>query len=117
MSRSEAAFFFELEKQLPSGYYIFPKMRVADMLDIPNGHSYYKLRNRALPKHIDFLICDHYFKPLVAIEINGTSHNNPYQQGSDRVKNEMFKDSGLRLETINVGTDFTHSIELLMKNL
>ena len=113
MSRSESAFFFELQKQLPQGYYVFPKMRIADVLDIPNGHDYYRMRNKALPKHIDFLICDKYFKPVVAIEINGSSHNSFKQQEADRIKNEMFRDSGLPLETINVGHNFTESISQL----
>ena len=110
MSRSESAFFFELQKQLPSDFHIFPKMRIADVLDIPNGHDYYRMRNKALPKHIDFLISDKYFKPIVAIEINGSSHNSFKQQQADRIKNEMFKDSGLPLETVNVGTNFADSI-------
>jgi hypothetical protein len=111
MSKSESAFFFELQKQLTQEYYVFPKMRIADVLDIPNGHDYYRMRNKALPKHIDFLVCDKFFKPLVAIEINGSSHNSFKQQEADRIKNEMFKDSGLPLETINVGTSFIQSVE------
>ncbi|HEY0221026.1 MAG TPA: DUF2726 domain-containing protein [Candidatus Paceibacterota bacterium] len=117
MSRSESAFFFELQKQLPTDYHIFPKMRVADVLDIPNGHDYYRMRNKALPKHIDFLICDKYFKPLVAIEVNGFSHNSFKQQEIDRVKQEMFKDSGLSLETINVGSSFVESISKIKQTL
>lgn len=117
MSRSESAFFFELQKQLPTDFYVFPKMRIADVLDIPNGHDYYRMRNKALPKHIDFLICDKYFKPMVAIEVNGSSHNSLRQIEADRIKNEMFKDSGLPLETINVGTSFDQSIRGIMNLL
>lgn len=113
MNQSEAAFFFELQRQLPEGYYIFPKMRIADMLDIPNGHDYYRMRNKILPKHIDFLVCDKNFKPAVAIEINGASHNSFKQQEADRIKNDMFKDSGLPLETIDVGNSFNEAISRL----
>ncbi len=117
MSKSESAFFFELQRQLPVGYFIFPKMRVADILDIPNGDNYYQRRNEALPKHVDFLICDYHFKPIVAIELNGNSHNNFKQQLNDRAKNTMFKSSGLILETVNVGESFTESIRRITEDI
>jgi hypothetical protein len=106
MNRSESAFFFELQKQLPHGYYIFPKMRIADIIETVNGRGYYHMRNSILPKHIDFLICDSYFKPIVAIEVNGGYHNKPNQKEKDLIKKEIFENSGLRFETINVGTNF-----------
>lgn len=117
MNGSESAFFFELQKQLPKDYYVFPKMRIADILDIPDGHDYYRMRNKALPKHIDFLVCDKYFKPIVAVELNGGSHNNLRQQAADHMKNEMFQGSGLLLETINVGQNFSSRIEEVKKHL
>ncbi len=117
MNGSESAFFFELQKQLPVGYYIFPKMRIADVLDIPDGHDYYKMRNKALPKHIDFLICDKHFKPLVAIEVNGSSHHRWKQQEADQIKQEMFRDSGLSLETVDVGSNFTEAISRIKETL
>lgn len=110
MNSSESAFFFELQKQLPHGYYIFPKMRIADVIETINGRGYYHMRNSILPKHIDFLICDSYFKPIVAIEVNGGYHNSPSQQEKDSLKREIFKGAGLILETVNVGSDFSQSI-------
>ncbi|MFA5791666.1 MAG: DUF2726 domain-containing protein [Candidatus Paceibacterota bacterium] len=117
MNRSESAFFFELQKQLPHGYYIFPKMRIADILETVSGKGYYHMRNGILPKHIDFLVCDSYFKPIVAIEVNGGYHNNPNQQEKDNVKKEIFKSAGLSFETVNVGSDFSQSIAKIKTNL
>lgn len=110
MNRSESAFFFELQKQLPQGYYIFPKMRIADILETVSGKGYYHMRNGILPKHIDFLICDPHFKPVVAIEVNGGYHNNPNQKEKDSIKREIFTKAGLPLETVDVGSDFSYSI-------
>src|SRR3989339_112268 len=50
MNKSESAFFFELQKQLPNGYHIFPKMRIADIIETESGKGYYKLRDKILPK-------------------------------------------------------------------
>ncbi len=110
MNRSESAFFFELQKQLPHGYYIFPKMRIADILETISGKGYYQMRNGILPKHVDFLICDSYFKPVVVIEVNGGYHNNSSQQEKDQIKKQIFQSAGILFETVNVGSDFSQSI-------
>lgn len=117
MNKSEEAFFFELKKQLPEGYYIFPKMRIADILETVSGKDYYLLRNKILPKHIDFLICDSYFKPVVAIEVNGGYHNTESQKEKDSIKREIFSNAKLSFETVNVGTDFSESIAKIKESL
>lgn len=117
MNRSESAFFFELQKQLPNDYYIFPKMRIADILETVSGKDYYLMRNKILPKHIDFLVCDSYFKPVVAIEVNGSYHNSPSQQGKDQSKKQILESAGLSFETVNVGSDFSQSIVKIKTNL
>lgn len=117
MNRSESAFFFELQKQLPQGYYIFPKMRIADILETVSGKGYYHMRNGILPKHIDFLVCDPYFKPVVAIEVNGGYHNTSSQQGKDQIKKEILESAGLYFETVNVGSDFNQSITKIRAKL
>lgn len=117
MNGSESAFFFELQKQLPEGYYIFPKMRIADILDPIHGKGFYHRRNQVLPKHIDFLICDKYFKPIVAIELNGKSHLRQDRIERDLLVTQMFKDANLRLEFVDVGTNFSSVLKSIVLNL
>ncbi len=117
MNNTESAFFFELQKQLPNNYYIFPKMRVADIIETKSGRGYSHMRNSVLPKHIDFLICDSYFKPIVAIEVNGGYHNSHRQEQKDSIKKQIFEDAGLYFETVKVGTDFSQSIAKIKENL
>jgi len=110
MNRSEQAFFYELQKQLPNGYHIFPNMRIADFIDAVDGPGFYYRRNRILPKHIDFLVCDHYFRPVVAIEVNGSSHRRPDRIDRDEQVKQIFEDAKLPLEFVNVGTNFAENI-------
>lgn len=117
MNKTESAFFFELERQLPQGYHIFPKMRIADIIETKSGRGYYHMRNSVLPKHIDFLICDSYFEPVVAIEVNGGYHDSPRQQQKDSIKKRIFEDAGLAFETVEVGTNFSQSITKIKTNL
>jgi hypothetical protein len=117
MNGSERAFFFELKKQLPPNYYIFPNMRIADIVDAIDGRGFYNRRNKILPKHIDFLICDSYFKPVVAIEINGSSHNRADRVERDMLVNQIFKDAQLPLKTIGVGDNFIESVQQIKSYL
>lgn len=117
MNKSEQAFFYELKKQLPEGYHIFPNMRIADMIRAVDGKGFYNRRNKILPKHVDFLVCDRYFKPVVAIEVNGSSHNRADRIDRDDQVTQIFADAKLPLEWVNVGTDFKRAISDSLKFL
>lgn len=115
-TRSEAAFFGELIRQLPDGYHVFPKMRVADVLETTaRGRDYYRQRNKILPKHIDFMVCNQYFKPVVAIEVNGSSHRRARVQESDDLKKEIFEMVGIPLKTVPVGSSFASAVQEVVK--
>ena len=47
MNGSESALFFELRKQLPQSYYVFPNMRIADVVDVINGQGFYKRQTKS----------------------------------------------------------------------
>lgn len=111
LNASEASFFYILEKELGDDFFIFPNMRIADVLETVKGDGYKVRRNKILPKHIDFLICDLQFKPLLAIELDGKYHNSDAQKEKDRQKDEIFKKVGLPLQRVVVGSDFHQEIE------
>lgn len=106
MNNSESSFFHLLRKELPSQFYIFPKMRIADIIETRNGKGYYKQRNKILPKHINFTVCNEKLEPVLAIEIDGHSHLRPDRVERDRQVEEIFLGVGLPLERVRVGEDF-----------
>ena len=110
MNGSESALFLELQKQLPPDYHIFPNMRLADIVDAINGDGFYKRRNKILPRHIDFVICDSYFKPILAIELNGSSHNRLDRMEMDEEKKKILEDAQIPLITVSVGDNFNESV-------
>ena len=110
MNRSEIAFYFELEKQIPKEYHIFPNMRIADFIDATDGKGFYNRRNKILPKHVDFLICDPSFKPIVAVEVNGSSHHRRDRIERDELVREIFAEAKLPLEWVDVGSSFEQSV-------
>lgn len=117
MNKSEMAFFFELQKQLPTGYYVFPKMRIADLIDPIEGWKRKARVYKILPKHVDFTICDAYFKPIVAIEVNGESHHRYDRKKRDELVKKIFADAELPLQFVNVGTSFEQSITQIISSL
>lgn len=116
-SKSEQALFYEIKKQLPHGYYVFPNMRMADILITTKGEGYKRRVYKILPKHIDFVIANEYFKPVLAIELNGASHNSYKQKQIDIVKNEIFNNAGLPIHTIRVGEVYAEIIPRLFSTL
>lgn len=116
MNGSESALFFELKKQLPQNYYVFPNMRIADVVDIIDGQGFYKRRDKILPRHVDFVVCDQDFKPIVVAELNGKYHNRLDQQKRDKEKKEIFEEAKLPLVIINVGENFIESVGKIIKD-
>lgn len=114
MNKTESALFFELQNKLPHNYHIFPNMRLADIVEPIKTNEYYGYKNMArkiMPKHIDFIICDLYFKPVVAVELNGGYHNKLKQIETDNEKIEILKEAQLPLVVIKVGDDFNEAVE------
>jgi hypothetical protein len=117
MNSSEQAYFFALQKKIPQGYYIFPNMRIADIINPADGPGYRLRANRIMPKHIDFLICDKNFKPVYAIEVNGSSHYRSDRKESDEFKLQLLKEVNLPFEVVAVGTSFEQSVDRVVSEL
>jgi len=89
-----------LKSQYWEKYDIFPKVRLADIFE-PTGWK--KGLSKIVSKHVDFLIvdCQNHADPVLAIELNGESHNSYVQAKSDDFKNKLFNEKWLKLITIN----------------
>ena len=114
-NKSETAFFLELNNSLPPHFHIFPKVRMIDFIE-PTNHEH-KWRNKIWSRHVDFLICDQYFRPITAIEVNGGYHNTTKQQERDEVKKKILESASIPLISVNVGADFKSAIELIKNGL
>ena len=89
-----------LKSQYWEKYDIFPKVRLADIFETTDWKKWIsKIRS----KHVDFLIVNsqNHADPVLAIELNGESHNSYVQTKSDDFKNKLFNEKWLNLITIN----------------
>lgn len=115
-SRDENAFFGTLEKVLAgTPYRVFPNVRLDDLFDVQKGAPK-GTRNRIQNKHVDFLIVDarDAYRPVLAIELDGRSHESGKQQYRDAVKDVAFKSAGLKLIRL---TSRTYRAEELRETL
>jgi len=75
---------------------IFPKVRVADVMDAEKRYSGDFLR--ISQKHFDWVLCHpRTFEPLVVIELDDSSHGLGRQKKNDRVKDDAAAEAGIAL--------------------
>ena len=56
--------------------------------------------NRICSKHVDFVICDAWLCPLVAVELDGSSHRRIDRQQRDKLVDDILK--GASLEIVHI---------------
>lgn len=111
MSDSEMGFYINLKKSLEDKFIVLSKVRIEDFIKVaesgmPFGEKE-SLRNRIKSRHVDFLICDRETtKPLLAIELDGSSHKNSKRVERDKFVNELCESVNLPIEHVHVGDDF-----------
>ena len=106
-TRSENDFFGLLQRTLEGrDIMVFPKVRVADVLETTSGGL--AGFNRISQKHVDYLVVSlPNFQPLMATELDGKSHGSDRQQARDAVKDQAFKTAGMPLVRVPVSRDLS----------
>lgn len=96
LTPAELAFAQALTAARPSGAYIAPKVRLADIFDAPRGDR--AAFARISQKHVDFLLIDEESgRPLAGIELDDRSHQRADRRARDEVVDRIFASAGLPL--------------------
>ena len=96
LSKAEIAFHQVLLEAVPEAP-IFPKVRVADVMEAAERYSGDFLR--ISQKHFDWVLCNPVsFEPLIAIELDDSSHQWSHKQRkNDQVKDDAASEAGIVL--------------------
>lgn len=96
-SKPERDFYIILHEIINGKFVIFSKVRILDLLKVSKDNSHYhKYKNKIQSKHVDFVICDKvWFKPLLIIELDGSSHLRSDRVVRDEFVDEAFNSAGL----------------------
>lgn len=105
----EAVLFGILCRHMPTGFHVHGKVRLEDIIRVKRGLPEalrWAARGRVKSRHVDFLITDGKGKPVMAIELDGRSHNARNPSEADMVKTALFDAAGIPLQRILVGENF-----------
>ena len=97
LTPAETIFFRALEQAVNDDLYIFPKIRLADLLAVSDGSENPSAHfARISQKHIDFTLVDRQsLIPLLAIELDDSSHDRPDRQARDAFVDAALQSAGL----------------------
>jgi very-short-patch-repair endonuclease len=98
LSPPEAAYYKLLKLSFGGRYLIFAQVRLLDLCEVLDRPFNQGAFNRIARKHVDFVLCHpRTFKPMVAIELDDSSHARPYRRNRDRFLDELFRVIGMKL--------------------
>jgi hypothetical protein len=98
LSPTELSYYQILNSVLGSKAAVCAKVRLADLLYVMRGEKRRSHLNRIISKHIDFLICEvSTMKPVLAIELDDSSHGKKRRKARDEFLNQAMDASGLPL--------------------
>jgi hypothetical protein len=95
----EREFHHVLRRVVGERWAIHPKVRLEDIAGVPEGTpGRYKYRNYVRSSHVDFLLCTaDTASPVLAIELDDSSHVTPSAQRRDALKDSILSSAGLPL--------------------
>lgn len=98
-SRNEKFEFYKLLKwSRENNYYLFPKVRLLDIIEPRSGQDHYKsLLWKIQAKHIDFVICDKNLRVKFLIELDDTSHDRKDRSERDEFVRQALRGAGYEL--------------------
>lgn len=97
MTKTENDFYQVLQQALETNYMIFPQAHLDMFLDHKvKGQSWKAALSTIQRKSVDFLICNHtYYNPLVAIELDDSSHMREDRAERDSKVDQICQDAGM----------------------
>jgi very-short-patch-repair endonuclease len=107
-SQAERQFFLSLQTMIaPLPMVVMSKVRLNDLIEA-DGENKRSMNNRINGMHVDFvLLSQPEFKPLLVIELDGSSHLGEIQQTRDTKKDAALKIAGLPLVRLPNGISST----------
>ena len=99
LTGAERSFFGVLQQVAGERYELFAMVRLADLIEVVPGTEKWRSHfNRIQSKHVDFALCDERtLQPLLAIELDDSSHSRQKRQERDAFVDAALEEAGLRL--------------------
>lgn len=116
LTPAEKSFYQTLVKVAGEKAVICPKVGLWDIFDVEDAEQAFVPKSRIDRKHVDFLLCEpRSMQPLVAVELDDSSHNRPDRQERDRFVDEVFRSAELPL--VHIRVQRTYDVDTLAERL
>jgi hypothetical protein len=103
LSPAEASFYHVLQSMLGERLTICPKVSLAELFFVAQGEAHQTYQNKIDRKRIDFLLCQpQTLKPVLAIELDDSSHQRADRQERDAFVEQVFAAAKLPLVRVPV---------------
>jgi hypothetical protein len=95
--------FYDVLRRVVDGLPVLPKVRLADLVEADTRHLLRRSNfDHIKSKHIDFVICDRALSPIIAVELDDSSHQRPDRVARDRDVNRILEIASLPLLRVTV---------------
>lgn len=84
---------------------VCPKVRLEDIAEAA-GQDRWRLRGYTRARHVDFLLVDARWQPLLVVEVDGGSHDRRERRRADDLKDRVLASAGIAVLRLRVGTDW-----------
>lgn len=111
LTQAEKSFYTVLSQTVGNNYLLFSKVRMSDLLYLPkmSNRDYYRYQNKIQSKHVDFLLCDkENVRPLLAIELDDTSHLRTDRAQRDILVDDIFENAQLPILHIHTASSYNN---------
>jgi predicted RNA-binding Zn-ribbon protein involved in translation (DUF1610 family) len=96
LSTAELSYYQVLKSVLGPKAAISAKVRLADILFVPNANKNVSYFNRISQRHVDFLLCESStMQPVLVIELDDSSHKKPRQIERDQFLDQTLEAANL----------------------
>jgi very-short-patch-repair endonuclease len=102
-------YFYNILREVFTNHTILAKVRLADLVEANRLHPSWRANfNRICSKHIDFVICDAWLSPLLAVELDGSSHKRVDRQHRDELVDRILRDASLEIVHVRRQNRYFH---------
>ena len=106
-----AAWDFLNQAQLGQAH-VFAKVRLEDVVSASAADNTARnsARGHIKSRHLDFVLTDEGFRPILAVEVDGASHRTERAATSDEMKSQILASAGVPLLRLPVGADWNKAL-------
>lgn len=92
--------------------HVMAKVRLEDIVEVltPQREDWMAARGRVRPRHVDFLLVDQAWNPILAVEVDGGSHRDRRRQERDAMVDEALRRGGVNVIHLKVGEDWERQL-------